>query len=125
MAVTKSSRRGFLGALLGAAAAAPGMAMGVDVASGPDKTAFNFTCSCGEGFAAGTPEKVGDILEIECACGLQWRLEWRGDCFKTRMLNPKPEERSVDEDVAAFLKAANEAREVCEKADAEALAKRA
>jgi hypothetical protein len=65
-----------------------GYAMGVDTGTGEDRSAFNFTCACGNGLCANVPKEVGEKLKFNCTCGVQWELEWTGENFKTKMRNP-------------------------------------
>lgn len=88
------SRRGFLRGLVGAApGVATGVFIGVDTAAAgtKDKTAFNFTCTCGEGLVAEVPA-VGETHKYDCACGTRWELEWTGNGFKTRNSRNRAEE---------------------------------
>jgi hypothetical protein len=82
--------------MLGAAAAPVALAgytIGIDKDSGDDYSAFNFTCSCGNGLVARVPKEVGGKVLLNCDCGLQWDMEWTGGGFKTKMLNQRPEDR--------------------------------
>jgi len=106
---------------LGAAAAPAALAgyrIGVDKASGKDFSAFNFTCSCGNGIVAKVPSEVGEKISLDCPCGLDWELEWAGDRFKTKMLNPKPEDQAFDADAAQYMESVNKHRKIVEEADA-------
>jgi hypothetical protein len=85
-----TTRRGFFGSLLGAASL-----IGLDTSKGEDRTAFNFTCACGNGLCAEVPKEVGEKLSLDCECGLKWDLEWTGENFKTRMHNPDRENEAV------------------------------
>jgi len=81
-----SSRRSFFKFITGGlAAGVSSVAMGVDMASGKDKTvtALNFTCICNENLIARVPEKEGALVEITCNCGRHWTLEWKGNHFST------------------------------------------
>lgn len=87
----KTSRRGFLkflgkGSAVGAVLAVPASsyAIGVDMAAtGEDFTAFNFVCFCDRNLIAKVPKNVGDVVEIKCGCGTQYRMRWEGDHFQT------------------------------------------
>ena len=88
-----TTRRGFL-KLLGSSGAvivptAAGHVIGVELASGPDRTAFNFSCSCGRGHVAEVPKEIDTQLTVDCECGMRWRLTWKGDHFQTRCFNRK------------------------------------
>ena len=108
------TRRGFLNWIVGGAAASAVLgahARGVDVAEDEgDRTAFNFTCACGEGMCAEVPKEVGGKLTLDCTCGIQWELEWTGENFKTKMRNPNAENEDSHNFVEATRKAAEEMR---------------
>jgi hypothetical protein len=98
-----TTRRGFFKSMFGATAAVVptalgGYVIGVDVAKGEDRTAFNFTCACGEGFCAEVPKEVGEKINFDCTCGVRWELEWMGGSFKTKMRNRKGANASALED---------------------------
>ena len=86
------TRRGFLNWIVGGAAASAALgahAMGIDTSpDAGDRTAFNFTCACGEGMCAEVPKEVGEKITFDCKCGTSWELEWTGKNFKTKMQNP-------------------------------------
>ena len=82
------TRRGFLkflgkGGLAGVAGA--GYVVSADPAVGESHTAFNFTCTCGEGFICKTPKVEGGQQILSCQCGNIWSLTWAGDHFKTKL----------------------------------------
>ena len=89
-----NGRRGFLRKLgIGAAAAAPmalAGAVGVDLATGKDKTAFRFQCFCGESVIAAVPEYNAEkaekpVVDVECdSCHREYVLTWHGDHFSVR-----------------------------------------
>lgn len=82
-----ATRREFFKRLAGAAAIPATMVIGVDTTSAEtkEKTAFNFMCACGNNLVAVVPEKEGEHVIADCACGAKLDLEWCGDHFKTRM----------------------------------------
>ncbi len=90
-----TTRRNFLGlmgkgSLAGAVIGSAGYLAGADVSHGDNKTALNFTCSCGEGLIAPIPRDIGDFVGFNCKCGVVWKLEWTGDGFKVASSMPKP-----------------------------------
>lgn len=82
------TRRRFLRSLgVGSLIGASGVAV-LTAETPKEALAFRFMCYCGREVVAAVPDKVGTVVEQECACGVVWKLTWKGDCFATAAIFP-------------------------------------